>query len=461
MPHQLRRDIYSILFETQKEHPISIIHNIYAYLYPNGGYTGLDFGPGPGKKIAKIHFLPVLSLPYTMLGGSFQGSNTTPEDGYEDIYTITKTPHIGWNEVIIPAPKPFRYVRYLGPPGQHCLVSKIKYYGFSDEGCEGGGETRLKGTPFGAGPPIRKFTGYENVYKEGPEVLLSFKESANSTGCPLYVFLEKQNAGFFHQHDFVEMMYIKSGSCLHSVNNKIEYLFAGDLVIIPPFMTHAFFAGKNFQVFNILFYPEVLPEKTVGNLTALPGLSDFFSPEPAFNVDGKLFHKVYLYIARQREILTIIEGMERDFSGREPGYPISCCGFFMRLLVLLSRYFFADKQEDRGKSDSLRRCQLVDDAIAYLENNYATMEQMEELIHFLNINYTTLSHLFKKETGVSVHEYLSRVRIAHACQKLMETNDDITMIAYDAGFKNYSNFSRFFKQLIGYSPQEFRSANRI
>lgn len=73
---------------------------------------------------------------------------------------------------------------------------------------------------------------------------------------------------------------------------------------------------------------------------------------------------------------------------------------------------------------------------------------------YLNPDY--LSHLFKRETGVSLTGYIIETRIGEACRLLTEKDGNIREIAVACGFRNISYFTRQFKKHTGLTPRAFR-----
>ena len=64
--------------------------------------------------------------------------------------------------------------------------------------------------------------------------------------------------------------------------------------------------------------------------------------------------------------------------------------------------------------------------------------------------------MIKKETGVTAKEIISRHIVERAKQRLTESTDDISIVAYKLGFKHPQHFSRMFKRITGISPTQYR-----
>ena len=75
----------------------------------------------------------------------------------------------------------------------------------------------------------------------------------------------------------------------------------------------------------------------------------------------------------------------------------------------------------------------------------------------LSPNY--FGDLVKKETGKSAQEYIQAKIIEVAKEKVFDPENSVSEIAYELGFKYPQHFTRFFKNKVGYAPNEFRRLN--
>jgi len=76
--------------------------------------------------------------------------------------------------------------------------------------------------------------------------------------------------------------------------------------------------------------------------------------------------------------------------------------------------------------------------------------------HLLLSPGSYLSVLFKKETGETISEYRSRIRLERAKELLKDTKNRIYEISEKCGYKTASYFTHQFKMVFGCTPNEFR-----
>lgn len=95
--------------------------------------------------------------------------------------------------------------------------------------------------------------------------------------------------------------------------------------------------------------------------------------------------------------------------------------------------------------------------LSYTNEHYSEKLSLSELSRTFGINYTYLSQLFKKKTKKSFPEYLTDIRLSHACQLLSGTKMKISLISEHVGFNDYHYFCNVFKRTFSMSPLQFRN----
>jgi YesN/AraC family two-component response regulator len=96
--------------------------------------------------------------------------------------------------------------------------------------------------------------------------------------------------------------------------------------------------------------------------------------------------------------------------------------------------------------------------MAYIQQNYARAFSLKELSDSIGVSRSYLSRIFKLDTGISLWDYLNRLRIQKAKELLLLSNQSITAIAAEVGYEDVGYFARVFRQITGSSPRAFKQA---
>jgi AraC family transcriptional activator of pobA len=102
---------------------------------------------------------------------------------------------------------------------------------------------------------------------------------------------------------------------------------------------------------------------------------------------------------------------------------------------LLNQYFSSEKPQETG---------------------IPTVSYFAEQLH-LSANY--FGDLVKKETGKTAQGHIHEKLIDAAKEKIFNRTKSVSEVAYELGFKYPQHFTRFFKQQVGNTPNEYRSSN--
>ena len=101
--------------------------------------------------------------------------------------------------------------------------------------------------------------------------------------------------------------------------------------------------------------------------------------------------------------------------------------------------------------------QHIRKVIEYIETNYATDITIENLVELVPLSRRSLELRFKRETDNTPYQFLIECRLQKFVDLLVTTKKPIYEIAYEAGFKDGTNYSRIFHKFMGCSPMEYRS----
>jgi len=101
----------------------------------------------------------------------------------------------------------------------------------------------------------------------------------------------------------------------------------------------------------------------------------------------------------------------------------------------------------------------IEEAIAFIEKNYAFSISVEDIATFVNINRSYFGKIFKEKTKTTPQDFLIRYRMAKACELLHDKSLLLNEVGTQVGYPNSLRFSRAFKNTYGCSPREWRYTN--
>jgi AraC-like DNA-binding protein/ligand-binding sensor protein len=112
-------------------------------------------------------------------------------------------------------------------------------------------------------------------------------------------------------------------------------------------------------------------------------------------------------------------------------------------------------QEEEAESPLVRR------ARAYILANQADPIDLAKVAQAMHVSTFYFCKMFKKATGLTFTEYLSRVRVEKAKNLLLNPHLRVSEIAYEVGFQSLTHFNRVFRQVVGQSPSGYRESKSV
>jgi AraC family transcriptional regulator len=94
--------------------------------------------------------------------------------------------------------------------------------------------------------------------------------------------------------------------------------------------------------------------------------------------------------------------------------------------------------------------------VARLHEEFSQPLTINEMAADLGVSPVRLSRTFRRFYGEPIGDYLRRIRVQFACQKLADPEVDLAQVGIEAGFADQSHFTRMFKRVTGLTPGDFR-----
>lgn len=140
----------------------------------------------------------------------------------------------------------------------------------------------------------------------------------------------------------------------------------------------------------------------------------------------------------------------REFRTPDSAAELAIEGFALAMLSEIARTRAV--LERNGPPAWLRRAEDL------LRSRPSSAMTMAEIAETVGVHPVHLSRTFRQHYGMTMGEYLRRVRVEEAAKALESTTRPLSDIAYTAGFADQAHFTRVFKNVMGLSPGAYRKA---
>lgn len=232
-----------------------------------------------------------------------------------------------------------------------------------------------------------------------------------------------------HYHDAFELYYLEAGTRNYFVEDKLFTVSSGEFVLIPPGKLHR--TGGEYCVRTLVHFTAGYLE-TVYQSQVIPGLLDCFS------------HVKIQPSQEQQTVCTMLLRQLSETTGKNE------FGIILGLLLkILGRC--ADVEIRHG---------FVGNVVAYINENYAEIESINQIAERFYVSKYHLCRVFKNAMQLTIIEYLNQVKLKNARQLLELSDREVGEIALLCGFHSMPYFSNLFKKSTGESPSSYRKKVR-
>lgn len=245
-----------------------------------------------------------------------------------------------------------------------------------------------------------------------------------------------------HRHeDFLQILYINSGSGTAWLGTKKEAIQSPCLMIVPRLIPHGFQFDRNVKGSVITLHH-----------IQLQHLFAFDS-----NAQEKIQMAIQINYQRDSEewelISWIATQLQQEFSSSLPWRKAMVTNHLMSLFIQIFRQQPKDQFEiQKGGKASLH----VENFKRSLDQTFREHRSISQYANELGITHTQLNRVCKEVLGKTALELIHKRIITEAERDLTYSNLSIKEIAYTLGFEDEAYFTRFFKRMHQISPSQFR-----
>ncbi|MEM6885671.1 MAG: AraC family transcriptional regulator [Verrucomicrobiota bacterium] len=258
-------------------------------------------------------------------------------------------------------------------------------------------------------------------------------------------FIEPSFDHPFHYHPEIELTYIVRSQGTRIIGDHVGSFNEGDLCLIGEYLPH---------VYRNTIVPE---DQAISEVIHLPRdcANDFFDMAPELSTFSDLLDDARFGLQFDTNTSSLVRNLMirlRETQG------VQRWTLFFELIECLSNAPKPQTLASAGYTGKIKpttsdRMYAVCQHILEHFDEDLSHEQLARMAHASPAHF---SRLFKKTTRKTYQQFLSEVRLGHACRLLIESDLPIIEIAFASGFRNLSNFNRRFQHAYECSPREYR-----
>ncbi|WP_051236840.1 helix-turn-helix transcriptional regulator [Paenibacillus pinihumi] len=264
-------------------------------------------------------------------------------------------------------------------------------------------------------------------------------------------------AGEWLDYDNV-FTYIEQGEAVFMLGGTTYPIAEGDVVLMHPFMPHVIRTTSEVPLIQYIFHFDCNydPVRSQWKEIGVGG-------EPQRHVpDREMLFASLSPVAHIREVDRI--QLKKRFLMMHKEYMdnryLDSLLLKSSALDLLAIFLRNQTSQPAKENKATKGWSIIEKCINLMQQHFSDPAlDNHKISEHAGISTSHLSHLFKEQLGITVHKYLTYVRIDHTKRKILEGEDTLTQIADEAGFSSIHHFSRTFKNMVGMTASRYMAVH--
>jgi len=265
----------------------------------------------------------------------------------------------------------------------------------------------------------------------------------------------EQKLSSLHQHNFIEISYISSGSGIHRIWNESYPVSTGDLYVLNTAVAHGIFphsSDEAISVHSLFFDPQDVFDTSIAQIGSENYLFGLFS-------HNNFALPLILSPKQIRETSNIFDAVYEESNNKTNGWEYAIYAHLTLLMLKIRR--LADTLNHPQMYSETKAVSLGANLLSLIHEHYTDSSfSLKTASDILYKSTSTLSRSFFSLTGKHFSDYLSSYRIQQAASYIKDTQLSNEEIANLCGYNNPHSFYKHFRQFYGSTPSEFRKLTK-
>lgn len=240
-----------------------------------------------------------------------------------------------------------------------------------------------------------------------------------------------------HTHEFDELVVVDKGYAVQVFNGELFFLQEGDVFLVKEGDRHFYNELGTLKLMNL----HINTHYQFRHLQHIKSILDQIYVKNTTNF-------VWLMPKDKEFCIELIRKIDKLDKQQNEASLFQAEALFMQIISTILQ----GKHSIQNNSTQYK----VRNLLIYLQRHYADQIDWQKLSDDFYLTNKTMTRKMKELTGMTPINYLNRLRVLAAREKIRHSDDSITDIAGLCGFNNSDYFAKCYKKNFGISPSDER-----